>query len=173
MPKMSGEHYRDMVLEGNLWASSLDEACKKYHERKSLSSYIYNALEKQSRMSSRINDGLINLYEYSDLELMSIEGIGYKTVDLIRVAWLIFNKKKSVQPIIPGLEDIRDYTNGSDIVKWICLNNLSDKKIKCINGNKIIFLNWSKSHEDGSKEWEQVELDVITGEIRTVRDRID
>ena len=122
-----------------------------------------------------ILDGTIDLDDYSDEELRSFDGIGPKTVELIRAAWSIYKYNNVPRQMSISDSKLHGYLTGNDLIHLIYSNNLGNKQV-CSDKDTLDFIIHKvdlDSEDPNDRYFEMCSIDLKTGKLQTVKDYVD
>ena len=134
----------------------------------------YNTLAMNGILP-HILDGTIDLDDYSDEELQSFDGIGPKTIELIRAAWSIYKYKGVPKQMSISDSKLNGYLTGNDLIRLIHKHGLGDKQIdsKQDTLDFIIHPINLDSEDPNDRYFEMCSIDLKTGDLQTVKDYVD
>ena len=146
------------------------DACEKLKKKRQFGVYAYNIL-KENGLIDHILSGSINLDDYTDKDFKAFRGVGYSTIETIRVAWSIYTKQPAQGVLDLDPAALRGYSTGRDLIRWIREHKLEDKRIAYAGHYSIGFI--VDTHEfDGMEYNTTADLNVIDGSYAEFRDDI-
>ena len=122
-----------------------------------------------------ILDGTIDLDDYSDKELRTFDGIGPKTIELIRAAWNIYKYNDAPKQMSISDSKLNGYLTGNDLIRLIYSNNLGNKQV-CSDKGTLDFITHKIDYNNenpNDRYFEMCSIDLKTGELQTVKDYVD
>lgn len=191
---LKGVSKEKLAKRYNVSERTISRIITKFNQRDVLNNDFYKAIEKASvklndfHIATRtyntlamngilphILDGTIDLDDYSDEELQSFDGIGPKTVELIRVAWDVYKYKGVQEQMSISDSKLNGYLTGNDLIKLIRKYDLSDKKINS-DKDTLDFITHSidfDSSNENDRYFEMRSIDLKTGDLHIVKDYVD
>ena len=146
------------------------DACEKLNKKRQFGVYAYNILNENGLIDHILN-GNINLNDYTDKELKAFRGMGYSTIETIRVAWSLYTNNPAQGTLDIDPAELRGYSTGKDLIRWIKDHRLENKQIYYAGHNCIGFIIDTREF-DGMEYHTTCDLDVNTGHYVEIQDHI-
>jgi len=146
------------------------DACIKLDKKKGLGTYAYNILEDNGIIEHILN-GTLNLNDYTDRDLESFRGLGFTTIEILRVAWNLYMKKPLQKALDLDPAMLRGYSTGKDLIRWIKDHKLEHKRVYYAHHDCVGFVIETREFE-GMEYDTTADLNVINGDYVEVREHI-
>lgn len=145
-------------------------ACIKLDKKKGLGTYAYNILDDNGIVDHILN-GTLNLNDYTDSDLESFHGLGFTTIEILRVAWNLYMKKPLQKTLELDPAILRGYSTGKDLIRWIKDHKLEQKQVYYAYHDRIGFIIETREF-DGMEYNTTADLNVINGDYVEVQENI-